>query len=104
MSGYSHKDVTDWDSNNGESSQMLLKKTQIKTCSCKTSGVVGEFEYFSVHLNFYELFPFFWVIFTVKGTASSLPNKFGLLIAQKDRYHPLFIVVIRHKDFFSEFQ
>ena len=26
------KDVTDWDSNYGESTQMLLKKTQIKTC------------------------------------------------------------------------
>ena len=50
-------DVTDWDSNYGESTQMLLKKTQIKTCCQMIIQRGGEFECFSVYLSFYKLFP-----------------------------------------------
>ena len=46
------------DSNDGESSQMLLKKTLIKTsCHIHQRGWEGEFECVSVHLRFYNLFP-----------------------------------------------
>lgn len=44
------------------------------------------------------------VKFTVKATAEIWPNGFGLFIAQKNRNFLLFIVVIRHKDFFLNFQ
>ena len=51
------KDVTLWDSNTRESTQMLLKKTQIKLFAIYTSEGGMEFECFSVHESFYKLFP-----------------------------------------------
>ena len=45
------------DSNYGESTQMLLEKTQIKTCCHMIIQRGGKFECFSVYLSFYKLFP-----------------------------------------------
>ena len=52
---YLRTDVTDWDSNYGESTQMILK-TQIKTCCHIHQGKEGEFECFPVRLSFYKLY------------------------------------------------
>ena len=52
-------DVTDWDSNYGESTQMYVteKNSNKNLLPYKTSEGGGEFECFSVHLSFYKLFP-----------------------------------------------
>ena len=51
-------DVTDWDSNYGENTQMLPKENQITTsCHVNQGGgrIRGNLSAFSVHLSFYKL-------------------------------------------------
>ena len=54
---YSGWDVTDWDSNDGESTQMLLKKTQIKTCCHiipQGEGNLSAFQYIWVFISYFH--------------------------------------------------
>ena len=50
-------DVTDWDSNYGESTQMLLKKTQIKSCCHielqRGEGNLSAFQYMWVFISYF---------------------------------------------------
>ena len=54
------KDVTDWDSNYGESTQMLLKKTQIKTCCIihrRGEGNLSAFQYKLLRMPMFNVPP-----------------------------------------------